>query len=180
MTIGSRIAQLRRSKGFTQEYIADQLGVSRQAVSKWEQDQTSPDTKNLIALAQLLDTSIEYIASGKEADADKVSDRKLAKATVNAKVSTGNALLVIGFITLFLIPLLGIILLIVGWVYLNNARHLDEAIRPAPKPAPPAVLPPWVCYTCGHENEGRVQYCIECQTSKGWSEEKQLEKRENL
>ena len=52
MTIGNRIAELRKAKGFTQEYVADQLGVSRQAVSKWEQDQTSPDTKNLIALAE--------------------------------------------------------------------------------------------------------------------------------
>lgn len=68
MTIGNRISQLRKAKGFTQEYIAEQLDVSRQAVSKWEQDQTTPDTGNLIALAQLLDTSIEYIAIGKEKD----------------------------------------------------------------------------------------------------------------
>ena len=64
MTIGNRIAELRKAKGFTQEYVADQLGVSRQAVSKWEQDQTSPDTKNLIALAQLLDTDISFLAMG--------------------------------------------------------------------------------------------------------------------
>ena len=65
MTIGNRIAGLRKSKGFTQEYVAEQLGVSRQAVSKWEQDQTSPDTKNLIILANLLGSSVEYIATGK-------------------------------------------------------------------------------------------------------------------
>lgn len=65
MTIGKRISELRKKKGFTQEYIAEQLGVSRQAVSKWEQDQSTPDTKNLIALADLLNSSVEYIATGK-------------------------------------------------------------------------------------------------------------------
>lgn len=64
MTIGNRIAKTRKAKGFTQEYLAESLGVSRQAVSKWEKDQTAPDTKNLIALASLLGVSVEYLASG--------------------------------------------------------------------------------------------------------------------
>ena len=64
MTIGNRIRTLRQEKGYTQEYVAEQLCVSRQAVSKWEQDQSSPDTNNLIALSQLFDASIEYIATG--------------------------------------------------------------------------------------------------------------------
>ena len=66
MTIGERIRELRRSKDYSQEYIAAILGVSRQAVSKWENDISSPDTKNLIALAELLDSTVEYIALGKK------------------------------------------------------------------------------------------------------------------
>lgn len=66
MTIGERINSLRKKKGYTQEYIAEQLRVTRQAVSKWEQDQTSPDTWNLIELAKLLETSVEYITLGEE------------------------------------------------------------------------------------------------------------------
>lgn len=66
MTIGARINCLRKKKGYTQEYIAEQLHVTRQAVSKWEQDQTSPDTWNLIELAKLLETSVEYITLGEE------------------------------------------------------------------------------------------------------------------
>lgn len=65
MTIGKRIRDARKAKGYTQEYLAEKLIVSRQAVSKWEQDQTSPDTGNLIALAELLDTSVEFLATGK-------------------------------------------------------------------------------------------------------------------
>lgn len=66
MTIGTRINSLRKKKGYTQEYIAEQLHVTRQAVSKWEQDQTSPDTWNLIELSKLLETSVEYITLGEE------------------------------------------------------------------------------------------------------------------
>lgn len=64
MSMGSRISRLRKSKGFTQEYIAEALGVSRQAVYKWEKDQTCPDTGNLIALASLLGTTVDYLANG--------------------------------------------------------------------------------------------------------------------
>lgn len=63
-TMGSRIGVLRRQKKLTQEYLAQTLGVSRQAVSKWETNQSVPDTKNLMALAALLDTSVEYLAGG--------------------------------------------------------------------------------------------------------------------
>ena len=67
MTIGSRINSLRQEKGFTQEQIAAKLNVTRQAVSKWEQDQTCPDTWNLIELAKLFETTVEFIALGNDA-----------------------------------------------------------------------------------------------------------------
>lgn len=66
MSIGERIAQLRKKKSLSQGQLADMLGVSRQAVSKWENDQTSPDTMNLIRMADALDTEIEYLATGKQ------------------------------------------------------------------------------------------------------------------
>ncbi|MDD3227637.1 MAG: helix-turn-helix transcriptional regulator [Oscillospiraceae bacterium] len=65
MSIGKRIAKQRKQKNFSQEYIAEKLDVSRQAVSKWEQDLTNPDTGNLIKLAELFDVSVEYLATGK-------------------------------------------------------------------------------------------------------------------
>lgn len=49
-----RLADLRRSKGFSQEGLARKLGLSRQAVSKWERAESSPDTENLISLGQAL------------------------------------------------------------------------------------------------------------------------------
>jgi transcriptional regulator with XRE-family HTH domain len=181
MTIGNRIAELRKAKGFTQEYVADQLGVSRQAVSKWEQDQTSPDTKNLIALAQLLDTDISFLAMGTSSRASSKMDERMFRATIDTKTTTGYILLVLGIIFLLLIPFLGIVLLIIAIVCLAQASQMEKALpKPPTKPRSVTNLPPWVCYTCGEENEGRVQYCLNCQTYKGWSEQKQLEKKEKL
>ena len=64
MTIGKRIAKCRKEKNYSQEYIAELLDVSRQAVSKWETDQTEPDTGNLIKLAKVFNVSVEYLANG--------------------------------------------------------------------------------------------------------------------
>ena len=77
MTIGSRISRLRKAHNYSQEYIAEQLDISRQAVSKWENDTTAPDTHNLIKLAQLLNTSVEYLAVGKVDDKPQTKKRKI-------------------------------------------------------------------------------------------------------
>lgn len=64
MSIGERIAQLRKQQNISQVQLAKALDVSRQAVSKWENDLTTPDTIKLIQLADLLNTDTEYLATG--------------------------------------------------------------------------------------------------------------------
>ena len=59
-TIGERISLLRQEQGLSQAQLAGLLDVSRQAVSKWESDQSSPDTLRLIKLADVLNTEVEY------------------------------------------------------------------------------------------------------------------------
>lgn len=66
MSIGERIAELRNKKNISQGGLAQMLGVSRQAISKWENDQSSPDTLHLIKLADTLDTEVEYLATGRK------------------------------------------------------------------------------------------------------------------
>lgn len=61
--IASRLAKLRKEKGLSQEDLADKLGISRQAVSKWERAEASPDTDNLILLARLYDVSLDTLLS---------------------------------------------------------------------------------------------------------------------
>lgn len=59
--IANRLAELRKQKGFSQEDLANELGVSRQAVSKWETASASPDTDNLIALSKLYGVSLDEL-----------------------------------------------------------------------------------------------------------------------
>ena len=66
MSIGERIVELRNKKDISQGALAQMLDVSRQAISKWENDQSSPDTLHLIKLADILDTEVEYLATGRK------------------------------------------------------------------------------------------------------------------
>lgn len=66
MTLGKRIAALRRKKGLKQDDLAQMLEVSPQAVSKWENDQTCPDISLLPKLAKILDVSVDELLSGKQ------------------------------------------------------------------------------------------------------------------
>ena len=65
MSIGERITQLRKERNMSQGDLAKAMDVFRQAVSKWENDLTSPDTIKLIQLADVLDTQVEYLATGR-------------------------------------------------------------------------------------------------------------------
>ena len=62
--IASRLANRRREAGLSQEALAAKLGVSRQAVSKWERSEASPDTDNLIALAALYGVTLDELLYG--------------------------------------------------------------------------------------------------------------------
>ena len=64
MNIGERITTLRKEKDISQAELAKRLSVSRQAVSKWENGTSTPDTERLIQLAEILDTEVEYLATG--------------------------------------------------------------------------------------------------------------------
>ena len=61
MTTGEKIAALRRKAGMSQEALADQLGISRQAVSKWEADQAVPGMDNLVELGRIFGVPVDAI-----------------------------------------------------------------------------------------------------------------------
>ena len=98
MTIetANRLYELRKQQGLSQEELAEKLGVSRQAVSKWERSEASPDTDNLIALAKIYGLSLDELIYGKKnedgsseaenkAESEKVGDKDDAKK--NIKIS---------------------------------------------------------------------------------------------
>ena len=66
MSIGQRITELRKEKNISQNQLARALSVSRQAVSKWENDLSSPDSLKMIKLAEVLDTDVEYLSTGRQ------------------------------------------------------------------------------------------------------------------
>ena len=66
MELKDRIAAVRKAAGLTQEQLGELLGVSRQAVSRWESGQTSPDAATLAALCEKLRVSADYLLLGKE------------------------------------------------------------------------------------------------------------------
>ena len=77
MTLGERLKIYRTQKGLSQEKIAEMLHVSRQAVTKWESDQTTPSSDNLIALANLYDVSLdELIGKSEEKRASAEEEKK--------------------------------------------------------------------------------------------------------
>lgn len=69
-SLGKRIAKLRKDKKLSQDNLADMLGVTPQAVSKWENDQTCPDISLLPKLANIFNISIDELLNG-EQDNDK-------------------------------------------------------------------------------------------------------------
>ncbi len=66
MNIADRIQQLRKAKGISQEELADRIGVSRQAVSKWESEQSVPDLDKIIQLSDLFEVTTDYLLKGIE------------------------------------------------------------------------------------------------------------------
>jgi len=108
MTIGNRITALRKELQMSQEEMADRIGVSRQAVSKWETDASAPDAFNLISLAEVLQTSVEYIVTGKTPAVG--SDTKTVTAPeAEEKAPRRSNLSILGFILVAGGILMGII-----------------------------------------------------------------------
>lgn len=73
--IANRLVKLRKKHGLSQEELADKLGISRQAVSKWERAESSPDTDNLICLAKLYGVSLDELLDC-DTDIDDIADEK--------------------------------------------------------------------------------------------------------
>lgn len=93
MTLGERICDLRKQKSYSQEYIAHELDISRQAVYKWENDLSNPDTAHLIKLAEIFAVSVEYLATGKQENiivknqSDCISKKRFKKRSKSFKIS---------------------------------------------------------------------------------------------
>ena len=66
MSIAERLQELRRKSGYSQEQVAEKLGISRQAISKWESGQGNPEIDNVVKLTEIYNVSADYILLGRE------------------------------------------------------------------------------------------------------------------
>ena len=87
MRFEEKIVELRKQKGLSQEELAEQLRVSRQAVSRWELGQTLPDIPNLLQLWELFGVGADYLVKDEREDAqsgNESSETMAAEATLEA------------------------------------------------------------------------------------------------
>ena len=89
LAMAQRLVDRRKAAGLSQEALAAQLGVSRQAVSKWERSESSPDTDNLIALAALYGVSLDELLYGEAVDSthDSRADDEAQDSNAGTKAS---------------------------------------------------------------------------------------------
>ncbi|BCZ46212.1 hypothetical protein psyc5s11_22790 [Clostridium gelidum] len=66
MGISERLQKLRKQGSYSQEQLAEKLGVTRQAISKWESDQGNPDINNIVKLSEVYNVSTDYLLKGVE------------------------------------------------------------------------------------------------------------------
>ena len=79
MTLGERLKELRTRAGFSQEMAAERVGVSRQAVAKWESGRTIPSAENLAALAQLYQIPLEELGEDRSAQVREGEDNPMLR-----------------------------------------------------------------------------------------------------
>ena len=87
LAMAQRLVDRRKAAGLSQEALAAQLGVSRQAVSKWERSESSPDTDNLIALAALYGVSLDELLYGETVSDAEGSEDSSTETVEEAKDS---------------------------------------------------------------------------------------------
>lgn len=107
--LGEKLYQLRRSRGLSQEQLAERIGVSRQTISKWEGGLSTPDLEKLIALADCFAVSLdslvrEEVAPAPEPEAPKT--QKVPESGNGIQRLTGFVLLLLGAVSLAVAVLL--------------------------------------------------------------------------
>ncbi len=105
MDIAERLQELRKKAGYSQEQVAEQLGLSRQAVSKWESGQGKPEIDNIVKLVELYGVSADYILLGIEnstptpATEKKKLSKEYRKAIGCIAMIAATAIITVLFIT---------------------------------------------------------------------------------
>jgi len=97
MNIADRIQSLRKMRGISQEELADRIGVSRQAVSKWESEQSIPEIDKIIIMSDFFEVTTDYILKGIEIK-EQVKEKEKQDVDANIFLLAGTFLIFIGLV----------------------------------------------------------------------------------
>lgn len=129
MTLGAKLQNLRKQSGMSQETLAGQLGISRQAVSRWELDISLPETENIIKLAKIFNVSFDYLLN-EEITTNIIDNKPVSnynKIKITPLIAVGILFTIaIGYMSLRMIPT---IVLLVYQLYLVG---FDSSLLPSP------------------------------------------------
>lgn len=110
MALSDKLYELRRKSGLSQEQLAEQLNVSRQAISKWESGQSVPETEKLLAISAFFDVSLDCLMKGDIEVPPAKREEYVAKAEHRKKWTVGMISCIGGIIGLLLWGMLSILL----------------------------------------------------------------------
>ena len=107
MSLGNKIYELRTAKNMSQIELAEQLEVSRQAVSKWETDTAIPDLDKLIKLCDLFEVSLDQITEREVLSQNTIEETKSEPKSTSAQKIIGGVFLAVSLVLGFIILLFG-------------------------------------------------------------------------
>lgn len=120
MTIADRIQSLRKTKGISQEQLADVVGVSRQAVSKWESEQTIPDLDKVVTMSEYFGVTTDYLLKGiepiKEEKGFTISNKVKARIVLGLGLITNFVLFIMSRLSTVPIP----------FYYMENGKKMVQ------------------------------------------------------
>ena len=141
MNLSDGIQYLRKARGISQEGLADQLGVSRQAVSKWESEQSMPDLDKIISMSDYFEVTTDYLLKGMEPVVQKEEEQSIKHRRIASNICYQLSLGFIGLgiiLSIILADFLKISILLtpvlivqgVGLLVWGTGRNLSE-VRPS-------------------------------------------------
>ncbi|RSI38984.1 helix-turn-helix domain-containing protein [Streptococcus sanguinis] len=141
MNLSDRIQYLRKARGISQEGLAEQLGVSRQAVSKWESEQSMPDLDKIISMSDYFEVTTDYLLKGIEPVVQKEEEQSIKHRRIASNICYQLSLGFVGLgiiLSIILADFLKISILLtpvlivqgVGLLVWGTGRNLSE-VRPS-------------------------------------------------
>lgn len=141
MNLSDRIQYLRKARGISQEGLAEKLGVSRQAVSKWESEQSMPDLDKIISMSDYFEVTTDYLLKGIEPVVQKEEEQSIKHRRIASNICYQLSLGFVGLgiiLSIILADFLKISILLtpvlivqgVGLLVWGTGRNLSE-VRPS-------------------------------------------------